>query len=120
METHLKRMYDIYLKLMSVYDYWMVDSCAIETVLMSLPPNYEKHARGNAIKRDTMNFFVFVSQFKSVKVEPIEGEIFDATCIFDIQSYKCILLMILDGKYLILILFMKQVLITTSMRRYMM
>ena len=98
----------------------MADSCAIATVLISLPPSYEKHVRGYAIRRDTTTFFEFISQFKSVKVEPIEGEIFDVAGIFDIQSYKCILLMILDEKYFILILFMKQDLIITSMRRYMM
>ena len=120
LETHLKKMYDIYLKLTNVYDYWMADSCAIAAALASLPPSYEKHVRGYAIRRDTMTFFQFISQFRSVKVEPIEGEIFDTIGIFDIQSYKCILHVILDEKHLMLVLFMKQDLIVTSMRRYMM
>ena len=116
LETHLKRLYGIYFKLTNVYDFWMADSGAIETALISLPPSYEEHVRQYAIKRDTMSFFTFVNKFKSLKVESIEGELFDASGIIDIRSYKCILL-ILDEKYLILVMFMKQSLIITSMRR---
>ena len=57
-----------------------------------------------------------MNKFKFLKVDSIEEEFFDATGIFDIRRYKCILL-ILDEKYLILVLFMKQSLIITSMRR---
>ena len=117
LETHLKKLYGIYFKLTNVYDFWIAGSSAIETALISLPPSYEEHMREYAIKRDTMSFFTFVNKFKSLKVDSIEGELFDATGIFDIQSYECILLMILDEKYLILIQFMKQVLNITSMRR---
>ena len=108
---------DIYFKLTNVNAHWIADSCAIETVLISLPPSYEEHVREYAIKRDTMSFFTFVNKFKSLNVDSIEGELFDASGIFDIRSYKCILL-ILDKKYLILVMFMKQSLIITSMRRW--
>jgi hypothetical protein len=99
LETHLKKMYDIYRKLTNVYDYWMADSCAITAALMSLTPSYEEHVQSYAVRIETMSFLEFISQFKSVKVEPIEGELFDATGIFDIRSYECILPVILDEKY---------------------
>ena len=82
LKTHLKRLYDIYFNLTNVYDYWMAESCAIQTVLISLPPSYEKHARKYVLKADNMNFYKFVSEFKSMEVDSIEGEIFDATGIY--------------------------------------
>ena len=86
LKTHLKRLYDIYFQLTMVFDYWMADSCAIRTVLISLPPSYEKHVRKYILKADDMNFYVFIREFQSLKVDSIEGEIFDATGIYLIYA----------------------------------
>ena len=86
LETHLNRLYDIYFQLTMVFDYWMAYSCAIQTVLISLPPSYEKHMRKYILNADNMNFYKFVSEFKSLKVDSIEGEIFDATNIYLIYT----------------------------------
>ena len=40
LKTHLKILYGIYFKLTNVFDNWMADSCAIQSVLISLPPSY--------------------------------------------------------------------------------
>ena len=91
LKTHLKRLYDIYFQLTMVFDYWMADSCAIQTVLISLPPSYEKHVRKYILKADNMNFYKFVSELKSLKVYSIEGEIFDATCIYLIYTVRLLI-----------------------------
>ena len=84
-------MYDIFLSLIDVYDYWMADAFAITIVLRSLPPSYEEHVRGYVVKDDSFTLLEFMSQFRTVKVEPIEGEIFDGTGILDILNYKCVI-----------------------------
>ena len=91
LETHLSKMYDVWKDLTDVYDYWMSDALAIAAVLRSLPPSYKEHARGYVVKGDSLTLLEFMSQFRTVKVEPIEGEIFDGTGILDILNYKCII-----------------------------
>ena len=119
LKTHLKRLYDIYFKLTNVFDYRMANSYAIQTVLISLPPSYEKHVHEYVLKADNMNFYKFVSEFKSLEVDSIEGEIFDATCIYLIYRIMSVLVSCYVIKYLIFVLFMKQVLIITYMWRIM-
>ena len=90
LETHLGKMYDIYLSLTNVYDYLMADAFAITIVLRSLPPSYEEHVRGYVVKSESLTLYQFISRFRNVKVDPIEAEIIDPYGIFDIQIYKCI------------------------------
>jgi len=84
LESHLRLMHRIHEELTVDWDYWMTDQFAIDGVLRSLPPSYKEVVRGYVMGGITRTFHQFVSQLRTVKVEPIAGEIIDETGIFDI------------------------------------
>ena len=80
---------------------------AITGVLRSLPPSYKDFVHGYVARGESFTFHEFVAKLRSVKVEPIAGEIIDGEGIYDIpvvNVYSLIQHLQFD-KYLILVLF---------------
>ena len=61
LETHLRRMFNIYERLTEVWNYWMDDSFAIKAVLHSLPPSYKGFVNGYVPQVDGLSFNEFLS-----------------------------------------------------------
>jgi len=107
LETHVTKMHGIYQSLVEDFDYWTTDEFAITTVLHSLPPSYKNFVHDYVGRGETSHFHVFMVKLRSVKVEPVAGEIIDGEGIYDIpvvNVYSLIQHLQFD-KYLILVLF---------------
>lgn len=89
LETHLAKMHQIHRRLTHDLDYWMTDDLANSVVLRSLPPSYKNFVNEFVMGGESVTFQQFMARVRTVKVEPIEGEIVDPKGICDIQSYKC-------------------------------
>ena len=77
LDSHLAIMHRIHEGLTGDLDYWMTDEFAITWVLRSLPPSYVNVVQGYVMRDETLNFHEFLSELRTVKVEPIAGEVID-------------------------------------------
>ena len=85
LESHLRKMYDHHKYLIVDWDYWMADAFTIDVVLRSLPPSYEGVVNGYVMRGESFTFREFISQIRTVQVQPIAGEIVDGEGIYDIH-----------------------------------
>ena len=85
LETHVAKMHGIHLSLVEDLDYWTTEEFAITTVLRSLPPSYKHFVHGYVGRGESSTFHEFMVKLRSVKVEPIAGEIIDGEGIYDIH-----------------------------------
>ena len=86
--SHLRKMYDHHKYLTVDWDYWMADAFAIDVVLRSLPPSYGGVVSGYVVRGESFTFAEFMSQIRTIQVQPIAGEIIDGEGIFDIHVTK--------------------------------
>jgi hypothetical protein len=103
-EIHLKKMHGIHMRLTIELEYEMTDALVNSMILRSLPPSYREFVRGFVMKGEAVTFQQLLARVRTLKVEPIEGEIVDPSCIFDIQCYKCFINTYCSFVYMILIL----------------
>jgi hypothetical protein len=80
-ESHLNNMLRLYRRLIDELDYKITDDIGKDMMLLLLPLSYTSYIEGI--------FDQCLMQLKSLKVEPIAGEIIGPVGIFDIQCYKC-------------------------------
>jgi len=85
LESHLANMHRIHGRLVHDLDYWMTDRFAIDGVLRSLPPSYKDHVLGYVMREESFTFHAFLAELRTLKVEPIAGEVIDGEGIFDIH-----------------------------------
>jgi len=77
LDSHLATMHGIHARLTGDLDYWMADELAIDGVLRSLPPSYKESVLGYVMRRDSLTFHEFLAELRTLKVEPIAGEVID-------------------------------------------
>jgi hypothetical protein len=104
-ETHLKKMHQIHRRLTIELEYEITDALANSAVLQSLPPNYREFVKGFVMMGEVVTFDQLLARVRTLKVEPIDGEIVDPTGIFDIQCYKHFINTYCSFAYMILIPF---------------
>jgi hypothetical protein len=63
----------------------MTNEIVIDEVLCSLPPIYKDFVIGYAMQGESFTFHGFLTRLRTVKVEPIVGEVIDSASIYDIQ-----------------------------------
>ena len=85
LESHLATMHGIHGRLVTDLDYWMTDEFAIDGVLRSLPPSYKNFVIGYVMRGESFTFHEFLAKLRTLKVDPIAGEVIDGEGIFDIQ-----------------------------------
>ena len=85
LESHLAIMNWIHGCLTSDMDYWMTDIFAIDGVLHSLPPVYKDVVLGFVMRGESFTFHEFLTELRTLKVEPIAGEVIDGAGISDIR-----------------------------------
>ena len=85
LESHMAIMNEIHGRLTSDMDYWMTDSFAIDGVLHSLPPVYKDVVLGFVMRGESFTFHEFLTELRTLEVEPIAGEVIDGAGIFDIH-----------------------------------
>jgi hypothetical protein len=78
-------MHRIYRRLVDKFEYEMTDDIGKDVVLQSLPPSHTALVEGYVIARFKDNFHQCLVQLRSLKVEPVAGEIVNPTCICDIR-----------------------------------
>jgi hypothetical protein len=105
LESHLASMHRIHGCLVDDWDYWMTDRFAVDGVLRSLPPSYKDHVLDYVNKDKLFTFHVFLAELRTLKVEPIAGEVIDRECIYD-TCYKCFSVQTLIAVTMYLILVM--------------
>ena len=88
------------------WDYWMEEAFTIDVVLRSLSPSYRGVVSGYVVRCESLTFAEFISQLRTVQVQPIAGEIIDGEGIFDIHVINVFQTLIAVFGYLILILFL--------------
>jgi hypothetical protein len=103
-EIHLKKMNGIHMRLTIELEYEMTDALVNSVILRSLPPSYREFVRGFVMKGEAVTFQQLLARVRTLKVEPIEGEIVDPSRIFRIQCYKCFINTYCSFVYMILIL----------------
>ena len=84
LETHLAIVNEIRGRCTSDMDYWMTDSFAIDGVLHSLPPVYKDVVLGHLMRGESFPFHEFLTGLRTLKVEPIAGEVINGAGIFEI------------------------------------
>jgi hypothetical protein len=94
-KSHLSNMHRIYRRLVDEFEYEMNDYIGKDVVLQLLPLSYNALVEGYVIAGFNYNFCQCLVQLKSLKVEPVAGEIFDPAGICDTRCYKCLLIRVL-------------------------
>jgi hypothetical protein len=68
--------------------YEISDASANRKILCSSPPCYRRFVEEFVMGGESITFHGLVARVRTLKVEPIEGEIVDPSGRFDIQCYK--------------------------------
>jgi hypothetical protein len=102
-EIHLRKMHGIHRCLTIELGYEMTDALANSAVLRSFPPSNRDFVKRFVKKGEAVTFHQLLVRFRTLKVEPIEGEIVDPSGIFDIPCYKCFINIYYSFEYMILI-----------------
>ena len=63
----------------------MTYNFAIDGVLHSLPPIYKDVVLGYVMRGESFTFHEFLAELRTLRVEPIAGEVIDGAGIFDIR-----------------------------------
>ena len=63
----------------------MRDSFAIDGVLHSIPLVYKDVVLGYVMRGESFTFHEFLAELRTLKVEPIAGEVIEGAGIFDIR-----------------------------------
>ena len=85
LESHLANMHRIHGPLVHDWDDWIIVGFAIDGVLRSLPPSYKDHVKDYVMREESFTFHAFLAKLRTLKVEPIAGEVIDEEGIYDIR-----------------------------------